>query len=380
MYLGAILLLPAGYEEHPEARYPLMIHHSHFSRKFEAFVGFRETPPDPDEQHKYGDTPGVWGEFYRNYEKYSYQFYKDWTGPDFPRMILVTIQHPNPYYDDSYAVNSANVGPYGDAITYELIPYIEKNFRGIGKPWARVLYVGSTGGWEALAVQIFYPDEYNGTWSFCPDPIDFRAYTTVNIYEHKNAYFIESQWKRTPRPAFRDELGHVYSTQEEVNHLELVIGEKGRSGGQYDIWQAVFGPVGEDGYLKPIWDKKTGEIDPDVAEYWRENYDLRYILKRDWKILGPKLKGKIHIYCGDMDNWYLNNAVYLMEEFLENTTDPYYGGEVDYGDRAIHCWCGDHEHPLGISMLLVNHYTAPKMVKHMLKTAPPGADTTSWRY
>ena len=269
---------------------------------------------------------------------------------------------------------------HGDAITYELIPYIEKKFRGIGEGWARTLYGGSTGGWESLAVQIFYPDEYNGTWTFCPDPIDFRAYVLVDIYEHSNAYYVDSQWKRTPIPGFRSYLGEVLATNEEANHLELVIGTNSRSGGQYDIWQAVFGPVGEDGYPKPIWDKRTGKIDHSVAEYWRENYDLRYILERDWKTLGPKLKGKIHIYTGDMDNWYLNNAVYLMEEFLKSTKAPYYDGTVKYGDRHPHCWCGDYENPLSISMLTVNQRFAPIMVKHILKAAPPGADTISWRY
>jgi hypothetical protein len=380
MFLGAIILLPAGFEEHAESRYPLMIYQGHFSRTFDALVGFREKPPEPGEIPANASRPGVWGEYYRDFDKYSHQFHKDWTGPGFPRMILVTIQHANPYFDDSYAVNSANLGPYGDAITYELIPYIEKKYRGIGRGWARTLYGGSTGGWESLAAQVFYPDEYNGTWTFCPDPIDFRAYSLVDIYAHENAYFSDGRWKRTPRPAFRNEIGEVLSTNEETNHLELVLGTNGRSGYQYDIWQAVFGPVGDDGYPKPIWDKKTGVIDHSVAAYWRERYDLRYILERDWKSLGPKLKGKIHIYTGDMDNWYLNNAVYLMEAFLKSTKDPYYDGSVEYGDRQPHCWCGGTGLSLPASMLTINQRFAPQMAEHITKTAPPGADVKSWRY
>ncbi len=380
MFLGAIILLPQGFEEHPEAKYPLMVYQGHFERKFDTLVGFREQPPDAKEKSEYAGIPGVWGEYYRLYDEYSYKFYKDWTGPGFPRMILVTIQHANPYFDDSYAVNSANLGPYGDAITYELIPTIEKKYRGIGAGWARTLYGGSTGGWESLGVQVFYPDEYNGTWTFCPDPIDFRAYSLVNIYDHKNAYYLDARWKRTPRPGFQNEIGEVLSTNEEMNHLELVLGTNSRSGYQYDIWQAVFGPVGQDGYPKPIWDKRTGAIDHSVAEYWREHYDLRHILERDWKTLGPKLKGKIHIYTGNMDNWYLHNAVYLMEEFLKSTQNPYYDGSVEYGDRQPHCWCGGHNLPLSISMLTVNQRFAPKMAEHITKTAPPGADTKSWRY
>jgi len=376
MHLGACVLLPEGFDEHPEARYPLCVFHGHFPYTFD---GFRETPPDPDLKPEYSqrfDWPG----YNKTRQEYAYKFYEYWTAPDTPRMVIIEIQHANPYYDDSYAVNSENLGPYGDAITYELIPYIEKRFRCIGEGWARFLYGGSTGGWEALAVQVFYPDEYNGCFAACPDPIDFRAYELVNIYEDDNAYYIDSQWKRTPRPERRNYLGHVSVTLEEANHFELVLGTNSRSGQQFDIWQAVYSPIGEDGYPKPIWNKLTGKIDHDVAEYWREHYDLRYILQRDWKTLGPKLKGKIRIYCGDMDNYYLNNAVYLMEEFLESTKDPYYEGEVDYGDRAEHCWNGDHTRPNAISRLRYNQMYVPIILERLSKTAPPGADLTSWRY
>jgi hypothetical protein len=376
MYLGASVLLPEGFDTHPNVHYPLVIFHGHFSPTFD---GFRETPPDPNLKPEYSQRFKLEG-YNKIEQEYAYKFYQDWTGPNFPRMIIIEIQHANPFYDDSYAVNSANLGPYGDAITYELIPYIEKQFRGIGKGWARFLYGGSTGGWEALAVQIMYPDEYNGCWAACPDPIDFRAYTVVNIYEHENAYYTDAKWKRTPRPGKRNYLGELAATLEEMNQMELVLGTNSRSGGQWDIWQAVFSPVGEDGYPRPIWDKASGKIDRAVAEYWREHYDLGYILRRDWKKLGHKLAGKIHIYCGDMDNYYLNDAVYLVEEFLKSTTDPFYDGEVDYGDRAEHCWNGDHTRPNAISRLRYHQMYAPKIVERILKSAPPGADVRSWRY
>jgi hypothetical protein len=376
MYLGAHVLVPEGFEAHPEARYPLIINHGHFPYTFD---GFRETPPDPDLKPDYSERFRISG-YNRIVQEYAYAFYKYWIASDTPRVLIIEIQHANPYYDDSYAVNSANLGPYGDAITYELIPYIEKKFHGIGQGWARFLYGGSTGGWEALGVQVFYPDEYNGCWAACPDPIDFRAYTLVNIYEDRNAYYLDSAWKRTPRPGQRNYLGQVSTTLEESNHRELVIGTHSRSGDQYDIWEAVFSPLGEDGYPKRIWDKMTGEIDRSVAEYWKEHYDLRYILERDWKMLGPKLKGKIHIYCGDMDNFYLNNAVYLTEDFLKKTTDPYYDGEVDYGDRAEHCWNGDHTRPNYISRLRYHQMHIPKIMRRIEQSAPPGADLTSWRY
>jgi hypothetical protein len=376
MYLGAVVLLPEGFEEHPNARYPLIINHGHFPY---TFGDFRESPPDPDLKPEYSKRFRIEG-YNRIVQEYAYQLYKDWTGPNFPRFLIMEIQHANPYYDDSYAVNSANLGPYGDAINHELIPYIEKTFRGIGQGWARFTYGGSTGGWEALATQMFYPDDYNGCFAACPDPIDFRAYTVVNIYQDKNAYYLDEQWKRTPRPGTRNWLGHVTCTLEQMNHRELVLGTHSRSGDQWDIWEAVFSPVDNDGYPKRIWDKMTGEIDHKVAEYWRKNYDLGYILQRDWKTLGPKLKGKIHIYCGDMDNYYLNNAVYLVEDFLKKTKEPYYDGEVDYGDRAEHCWNGDHTRPNALSRLRYHQMYVPKIMERILKSAPSGADLRSWRY
>ncbi|MBC6951650.1 hypothetical protein DWB58_27305, partial [candidate division KSB1 bacterium] len=199
MELGACVLLPEGFDEHPNARYPLMIFHGHFPS---TFGGFREEPPDPDLAPEYSARFRLEG-YNKIVQEHAHQFYKDWIGPDFPRVIIIEIQHANPYYDDSYAVNSANLGPYGDAITYELIPFVEKKFRGLGTGWSRFLYGGSTGGWEALAAQVFYPDEYNGCYAACPDPIDFRAYTLVNIYEHKNAYYDAGPFKKVARPGRR---------------------------------------------------------------------------------------------------------------------------------------------------------------------------------
>ena len=375
-YLGAHVLLPEGWAEHPDVKYPLAIMHGHFPGDF---GGWRTEPADTSLPCEYSARFGL--ECYNHIvQQEAYDFYKMWTGPGFPRVIAIEIQHANPFYDDSYAVNSENVGPYGDAITYELIPYIEEQFRGIGEGWARFTYGGSTGGWEALAVQVKYPDEYNACYAACPDPIDFRAYCLVNIYEDENAYYYKSQFKTTERPGHRDSLGQISATLRDMNLRELALGDRSRSGQQWDIWEAVYSPVGADGYPKRIWDKRSGVIDREVAGFWRENYDLAHILKRDWKTLGPKLRGKIHIYCGDMDNYYLNNAVYRMEEILEETTDPYYDGEIDYGDRAEHCWNGDHTQPNAISRLRYHRMFIPKWTEEVKKRAPQGADLLSWRY
>ena len=377
MHLGAHVLLPEGWDTHPEAKYPLFIYHGHFPADLS---NWRDTPPDPNLKPDFSARFNMSG-YNRVQQEYAWQFYKDWTGPNFPRAIVIEIQHATPFYDDSYAVNSANLGPYGDAIVQELLPFIEKKYRGLGQGWSRFMYGGSTGGWEAIAAQIKYPDAFNGAYIACPDPIDFRAYTTIDIYKDKNAYWLDDTWKKTPRPAHRNYLGHVDSMVWEQNRLEEVLGTRTRSGGQWDIWEAVFSPVGPDGYPARIFDKRTGVIDKKVAEYWRENYDLVHILRRDWNQgLGKKLEGKLNIYVGDMDNYYLNNAVYLAEEFLESTKEPYYDGEVLYGDRAEHCWNGDATRPNALSRLRYHQMYIPKGVERMLKTAPTGADLKSWRY
>ncbi len=375
MYLGAWVLLPEGFDSHPGARDPLVINLGHVPA---AVDNWRESPPNPDLKPDYSERFSLAG-YNRIQEEYSYQFYKDWTGQGFPRVLLMQIQHATPYYDDSYAVNSPNNGPYGDAIMKELVPEVERRFRGIGAGWARFTYGGSTGGWEALAVQMFYPNDFNGAWVACPDPIDFRAYTVVNIYEDRNAYYAEGPFKRIPRPGLRNYLGHVSTTLEQTNHRELTLGTNSRSGDQWDVWQSVFSPVGTDGYPKPIWNKLTGEIDRDVAAYWKEHYDLSYILQRDWKRLGPLLDGKLRIYVGDMDNYYLNNAVYLVEKFLKQA-DPPAHAVVDYGDRHEHCWNGDHTRANAYSRLRYPQMVLPWAVERMLQTAPAGADVKSWRY
>ena len=377
MYVGAHVLLPEGFDDHPQAHYPLMIYHGHFPSDF---GGFSTEPPDPKmDTTDYIARFGIYG--YNKFQKQeAHNFYKQWTSKNFPRFLLIEVQHATPYYDDSYAVNSASMGPWGDAIMKELLPEIETKFRGIGQGWARFTYGGSTGGWEALAVQMFYPDDFNGCFAACPDPIDFRAFCLVDIYKDKNAYWYDSQFKKLPRPAHRNYLGQIQNTMQETNHYELALGTHSRSGQQWDIWEAVYSPQGEDGYPKRIFNKETGVIDKTVAEYWKENFDLRYILERDWKTLGPKLEGKIHIYCGDMDNYYLNNAVYLMEDFLKKTQNPFYKGEVDYGDRAEHCWNGDQTNPNYVSRLRYNTMYLPKILKRISESAPKGADTKSWKY
>jgi hypothetical protein len=333
IYLGATVLLPKDFDKHPDVKYPIVYSEGHFSTR----------------------APGVGSTPY-------------WNADGTPRMIVATIQHPSPYYDDSYGVNSANNGPFGDAIIQELIPEIEKKFRAIGQPWARLLTGGSTGGWISLAKQIFYPDFYGGTWSLCPDAVDFRYHQIVNVYSDTNAYFFQKEWMKVERPTRRSADGNISAMMKDENWYELTVGDKSRAGGQWDIWEATYGPVGADGYPQPIWDKRTGKIDPKVASYWKEHYDLRHILETNWATLGPKVANKINIYVGDADSYYLNMGVHLFDEAMKKMSAPKFGGEIVFQPMAPHCWGPPMNELMG------------KMTTHMEKYAPAGADLKGWRY
>jgi enterochelin esterase-like enzyme len=380
MEMSAIIIVPEGFDTHPQSHYPLMVFHDHFVT---GLNDFRETPPDDNLKPDYSDRFHLPG-YNRIQQQEGYKNYQAWIAPGNPRVLIVKLQHANPYYDDSYAVNSANLGPYGDAIETELIPAIEHQFRGIGQGWARFLYGGSTGGWESLAAQMFYPDHYNGAFVACPDPVDFHANMTVDMYNQDNMFFWKGANKIVEQPAMHDYQGHTLISQRDFATLEAALGDRGRSGEQLDIWQAVYSPVAQDGYPQPIFDKQTGVIDHKTAEYWREHYDLNAILQRDWSTLGPKLRGKLHIYVGSDDTYFLNAAVYLMEDFLKQTGTPGHGvpydGEVHYGPRAEHCWNGDPTKPNWYSRLHYNQMFVPQIMERIQKSAPPGADLKSWRY
>jgi hypothetical protein len=337
IFLGATILLPKDYAKHPEVLYPVNYIQGHFSLV----------------------APGGFGR--------GGDFDKLWLADDTPRFIYVTLQHPSPYYDDSYAVNSENNGPYGEAIMQELLPAIETQFRVIRQPWARMLSGGSTGGWIAAAHQIFYPDFYGGSFASCPDSVDFNYHQIVNIYKDANAYYTVHDWIKVDRPTQQRPDGNIVSMMKDENHFELTLGDKSRSGGQWDIWEATFSPVGKDGYPVRLWDKETGAIDHAVAEKWKK-YDLLDVLKTNWATLGPKVGHKLNVYVGDMDSYYLNDAVENLNAFWTKNGNPGEMGEIVFQRRAPHCWG-----PRAPELL-------QKMAKQIDKYAPAGADTTSWRY
>ncbi len=337
IYLGATALLPRDYDKETQS-YPVLYMQGHFSTANP--LGFREGT----------------------------DIYRAWLSDNFPRMLVVTFQHPTPYFDDSYAVNSVNVGPYGDAIIQELIPEVEKRFRIIKEPYARVLSGGSTGGWESLALQVFHPDFFGGTWSDCPDPVEFSNVEGINVYKDANAFYKQFEWgRREPTVNTRETDGSVRLTSEQRNHFELASGTRGRSGQQLDIWSAVYGPLGKDGYFEPLFDKKNGEVNPAVAQYWKEHYDITYYLQKNWPTLGPQLVDKIRIYVGTMDNFHLNEDVKTLQAWMKTTADPHYEGTFVYGEGKGHCYSG----PLATPERL------KEMAEHMLSKRPDH-DTGQW--
>jgi Putative esterase len=327
--LGATVILPKGYDEHANVHYPVVYAQGYLGSP--AFY-FNEDPNSAKQQAGLRASSNV---------QPGYEFYQEWISDKFPRFLLVTFVEPSPFFPDGYGVNSANNGPYGDAVTQELIPAVEKQFRAIAKPHARLLEGASTGGWGSLSLQLRYPDFFGGAWVFNPDPIDFRRYLLVNIYEDENAFTAPGRsWIPAERPMRRSVEGQVNLTVRQVSQFEAVLGSKGRSGYQFNAWEAVYGPIGDDGYPRPLWDKRTGKIDRQVALYMRDNgYDLRHYAEKNWSTLGPKLQGKLHFISGEMDNFYLNLAVYLFEEFTKKTTNPKSDAIFEYG-RPLkgHSW------------------------------------------
>ena len=366
MYLGANVLLPPGYAEHPEARYPVLYMQGHSS-------GLTPMPWAPEEWF----TPG----YEPSHPAVGPQldgFYEAWTSGSLPKIVVITFRDANPFFDTSYSVNSENVGPYGDALTEELMPFLEQQFRIVAEPWGRVLAGRSTGGWEAAAMMIFYPDLFAGSFPWAPDPIDFRKYMQIDIYENRNAFLNELDWISTPLPAQRETDGLVnYFVRDEYAY-EQAVADKDRSGGQWAIWQALYSPVGGDGYPARLWDPDSGSIEPTVAQYWRDHWDLSHILARDWDSLGPKLAGKLHFAVGMMDNYYLEQAVYLTEERLASLRDPDPGATFQYGVRGRHSWIGHS--PVDPERQMTYAEFIDVVADYVAGRAPATADLESWRY
>lgn len=369
MFIGATILLPQGYNEHPTTRYPVVYVQGHFG--LGAPYGF-DPRPNADAKMSWGrqqaearakklplpELPAGAAATgaYANTETGA-EFYQSWTSAAFPRMIAVTFQHPTPYFDDSYGVNSPNCGPYGDAIMQELIPELEQRFRTIKAGYARVLTGSSTGGWGSLALQLYYPDSFGGAWAFSPDPVDFRLYYGgVDLYHDDNAF--------TPKTTPGLEGGALMNRR--ASQRAAILGTQE---GRFEWWKHT--PVGPDGYPLPVWNLETGKIDRAVVEAMRaHNYDLREFLSRQWPQIGSKLVGKLHVYAAAVDSFYSNFAVHLLDDFMQGTKDPHDAGTFTYGPPSSrHGW-----QPVTHAELL------QEIGRYIAERAPSGDDPAAWHY
>jgi hypothetical protein len=307
MYLRAGVILPNSYYDNALKNFPVIFDIGGYHARYDRAQALYEDPA----------------------------FKKYWLTPDTPQMIIVFLDGEAPL-GDSYQIDSANNGPYGQATWQELLPYLNKQFNIIDHANARFVTGCSTGGWVSLALQTYYPDLFNGAWSFSADGVDFKYLQLVDIYQDKNAFVNEHGM---PRPSYRAKDGEVIFNIKREIMMENQMARNNSfaySGGQWGGWNAVFGPKLQDGSPSTIWDPLTGEIDQSIAAQWTK-YDLRLYTEENWQTLGPKLQGKLHIWMGDMDNFYLNNAMHLYQEMLGTQTEPVSNAKFTWARGTEHC-------------------------------------------
>lgn len=258
-----------------------------------------------------------------------------WQSDEAPQIINVFLDGEGPF-GDCYQLDSENSGPYGTALIEELIPLIETQFRGLGTSESRFLDGCSTGGWVSLALQLYYPDFFGGCFSYSPDPVDFENFQLINIYRDENAFVNEHDYLR---PIVREISGEPVVSQKDFIQFENVLGWNNTyttSGGQFSAFTALYSPKGDDGLPKPLFDPQTGAIDHEVAEHWHK-YDLKNYVETNWETLGPKLQGKIWVWMGDMDEFYLNPALRAFDEMLQKTENPKSDAVIQFSPMIGHC-------------------------------------------
>ncbi|HWR99119.1 MAG TPA: alpha/beta hydrolase-fold protein, partial [Prolixibacteraceae bacterium] len=305
--LKASVLLPSGYYDHPYQSFPICYR-----------------------------VPGLNGRYtFIDNKLKDKEFSEWWFSGKAPQIIYVFLDSRGPY-GDTYQVDSENNGPCGKALTEELIPAIEKAVHYQAASRQRYLAGLSTGGWVALGLQIFYPDFFDGTWSYSPDPVDFEHFGLINIYQDETVFYNRYGYLQ---PGVRTIYGEPTRSMKDWIHGENLVSRSGNylvSGGQFGAYNAVFGPKGKDGLPTLMFDPFTGKIDHAVAKHW-EKYDLKKVLEKNWSTLGPKLQGKIWIWTGDMDDLYSNVATRFLKIYLDKTENPKSDAVVKFTPMAGHC-------------------------------------------
>ena len=272
--LRAAVMLPASYYDEPRRRYPVIF-----------------TIPGFGGPHHSGSRPRPVAE-------------RNDGGVEFLRVLL----DPSCPLGHHVFADSANNGPVGLALTTELIAGLDKQFRTIPSTTARFLTGHSSGGWSSLWLQVTYPAVFGGTWSTSPDPVDFRDFQRINLYRSGENMYVDPQGERRPLARVN---GRVVLWYKGFAEMEWVLGH----GGQLHSFEAVFSPRGPHGRPRLLWDRKTGRVDLETARTW-EKYDIRLVLERNWKSLAPLLKGRLHVFMGDLDTFYLEGATIRLKQSL----------------------------------------------------------------
>jgi hypothetical protein len=206
--------------------------------------------------------------------------------------------------------DSETNGPRGEALVKELVPYIDATYRTVTAPTARFITGHSSGGWSSLWVQVNYPESFGGVWSTAPDPVDFHDWQQVDLYAGPplSLYYDE---QRQRRPIAR-QAGQPILWYASFGKMDDVLAR----GGQLRSFEAVFSPLDNEGLPQRLWDRETGRVDPDVVQAWMK-YDISRLIKQNWLSLEPKLRGKLHVYTGAIDTFYLDGAVRKLAETLK---------------------------------------------------------------
>lgn len=228
---------------------------------------------------------------------------------DFLSNVIFVVPDPSTYYGHGVFADSENNGPRGQALVEELLPAIEKEYRGKG-PQHRYVSGISSGGWSSLWLQITYPDHFAGCWSFCPDPVDFRDFQQINLYSKDANMYSDTNGARRPL-ARRGDIPSLW--YDDFVRMESAVGASGQIG----AFEAVFSAKGKDGKPVPLFDRATGAVDPAVAKSW-EKYDIRLVLENNWSELSKKLPGKLRIFAGGKDTFYLDGAARLLKTSLKS--------------------------------------------------------------
>ncbi|MGD0629893.1 MAG: alpha/beta hydrolase-fold protein [Terracidiphilus sp.] len=289
IHMRGWVLLPPAYETHPHDTYPTV----YFTHGFGATLPMLRA-------------------------RYAPLLYDRMKQAKMPEMIWVLLDESSPTGTHEFA-DSVNNGPWGAALTTELIPSIEKQYRMDARVSGRFLQGHSSGGWATLWLQTHYANIFGGTWSTSPDPSDFNFFSTIDLYApHANFYNAPDG---TPTPILRDH-GKPLASMKQLAGLESVLGDYG---GQLGSFEWVFSPRGPDGRPQHLFNRVTGDIDPDVAAYWRGHYDIAEYLRNNWNTIGGNLHGKIHLVVGTDDTFYLDGAAHSLESALNKLgADPHF--------------------------------------------------------